>query len=71
MELVTPEYSLLAWTTLCLFSLTLSITVLVQILRNNRLTPIESLGWITFVFLVPVIGPVVYFTRSRTSNKYV
>lgn len=73
MELVTAEYSLAIWTFLCLVSFVLSITAIIHILRNDRLTPIESLGWIVFVFFIPFIGSLVYFTgnRSRTSNKYV
>jgi hypothetical protein len=73
MELLTPEYGLLVWSILALIALVLSIAAVINILRNDKFTWIESLGWITFVIIVPIIGAILYFTgnRSRTFNKYV
>ena len=60
MTVLTPDISLLLWTIMALFHLALMVTAAMQLVSIVSFSRKTKLIWLTFISLLPVIGPVLF-----------
>jgi hypothetical protein len=61
MTVLTPDLGLLLWTIMILFHIALMVTAARQLFSIASLGFKTKLIWLSFMCLVPVIGPVLFF----------
>jgi hypothetical protein len=65
MELITPSYGLLIWTLLNILALTLMLSAVFSILKNDFKDSNSKLTWLIGSIFLPIVGPILYFQKKN------
>jgi ABC-type transport system involved in cytochrome bd biosynthesis fused ATPase/permease subunit len=65
MEILTPEYGLIIWTTLSLVAFISMSICIYSILTNEFNDNKTKLIWLIGVIFLPIVGPLVYFKNKK------
>lgn len=68
MELLIPDYSLIAWAAFCFIALLLVVYAFIKLVKNDSLTDSARLEWALIIIFVPILGAVLYL-RTHKPNK--
>jgi hypothetical protein len=69
MELLIPDYSLIAWSAFVVITLLLVTYAFIKLIRNDNLTGSARLQWALVILLVPMLGAILYLRANKPGKS--
>lgn len=69
MELLIPDYNLIAWAAFCFIALLLIVYAFIKLVKNDNLTDSARREWALIILFVPILGAVLYLRAHKPKNS--